>query len=110
MKRVFAIVFSVLLVGIQFLAGSAVASPAKVCECACPAQTCCVSQSPAPAPQTPATPTRELSQNQLQFIASFFRAALELPAPEEAPLPDPVFSSPKGASVPLYEWHCSYLI
>jgi len=112
-KRLFAILFSLLLVWVQAVAAAPVpatgAERASCACCKCDKVCCCVTPtSPDTAPAT-ATPVRAGVQNELSILASP-SVAWTLPATEPQILSPPASSPLTATGVPLFTRHCALLI
>jgi hypothetical protein len=113
MKRLFAILFSLLLVWMQAVAATqAPISGVKraVCTCCdCGRTDCCVTPTSVPAAPTPAAPIRTGVQNELGLFAPA-SVAWTLPAVEVQVFSPAAFSPLTTADVPLFTRHCALLI
>lgn len=116
MKRLFSIMFSLMLVWLPFAPMSASASAASVTVCTkCVSVDCCMpnccAAKPVQSPQpTPAVPTQgNGSQIQISFITF---AAMLWSRPENSahPTASPFLLPASAVSAPLYERNCTLLI
>jgi hypothetical protein len=112
-KRLTAILFSLLLIWMQTVVG---AQPpvrgAESTECACSncgKACCCVTPSSPDSAPAPATPVRAGVQNELSILAPI-SVAWALPAIEQQISSLSVSSSPTATGVPLFTRHCALLI
>ncbi|HKI72681.1 MAG TPA: hypothetical protein VKA81_09915 [Verrucomicrobiae bacterium] len=115
MKKVTAILFSLLLAGAQsvFTANSLCAlTPAKArCACShCDSPLCCAARS-VPVSQPPvAPPARDGSQHQSHLLPAIVAQLISLTAPSLAESVSSSSPSLKVTDVPVYVRNCSYLV
>jgi hypothetical protein len=109
-KRLFAILFSALLVLTQCVFASSGPTETLAKNCGCGKHTCCMSKSAPDNNPLPAAPVRPLSLKQWQVALALTPQVLSSAALPATDIPSTDIFSPKPDATPLYQRHCAWLI